>query len=134
MNAEGVPQAVDPSQQQDLGESDEPLDPAADSDDEETLDPQLTLDQAKIRADNDDTEAKALARMKSAEPPPAEEEEVAVVEQPAAQLEVEKLLLAEEDPEHAALRQRVALATCCYMRGCWSGVSVREDWLEKCVY
>ena len=118
MNAEGVPQAVGPSQQQDLGESDQP---AADSDDEETLDPQLTLDQAKIRADNDDTEAKALGRMKSAEPPPAEEEEVAKVaevEQPAAQLEVEKLLLAEEDPEHAALRQRVAFDTPCCMRGC----------------
>ena len=120
MNAEGVPQAVGPSQQQDLGEADQQLDPAADSDDEETLDPQLTLDQAKIRADNDDTEAKALGRMKSAEPPPAEEEEVAKVaevEQPAAQLEVEKLLLAEEDPEHAALRQRVAFATPCCMRG-----------------
>jgi hypothetical protein len=110
MNAEGVPQAVAPSRQQDLGEADEPLDPAADSDDE-SLDPQLTLDQAKIRADNDDTEAKALARMKSAEPPPAEEEEVAEVEQPAAQLEVEKLLLAEEDPEHAALRQRTNRAS-----------------------
>ena len=120
MNAEGVPQAVGPSRQQDLGEVDEPLDPAADSDDE-SLDPQLTLDQAKIRADNDDTEAKALGRMKSAEPPPAEEEEVAKVaevEQPAAQLEVEKLLLAEEDPEHAALRQRVAFDTPCCMRGC----------------
>jgi hypothetical protein len=107
MNERGVPQALDPTQD-DLGESDEPDDQL-----DTALDPQLVLDHAKIAADNDDTEEKARVRMRSAQPPPEVDmpEQVTETEQPAEQLEVEKLLLAEEDPEHAAMRQRTNRAS-----------------------